>query len=98
VGYGLTDQWSAARNPGFKFGGRVQRPVPAMALSLGHRWHHRLSFPRVGPVAAVDEYDQVVDVYVLLRRDRTAVRLFFDGCLVIAVVAPVEVVTDQGGS
>jgi len=44
---------------------------------------------------AVDEYGQVIDVYVSARRDATAARAFFDRALAAAVLAPVEVVTDQ---
>ena len=44
---------------------------------------------------AVDEYGQVIDVCVSPRRDSGAARRFFDRALATAVVAPVEVVTDQ---
>jgi transposase-like protein len=44
---------------------------------------------------AVDEYGQVIDVYVSPRRDSGAARRFFHRALATAVVAPVEVVTDQ---
>jgi hypothetical protein len=49
-------------------------------------------------VAAVDEGEQVIDVYVLPRRDRSDDRPFFDDGLVTAVMAPVEVVADQARS
>jgi transposase-like protein len=44
---------------------------------------------------AVDEYGQVIDVYVSPERDSGAARRFFDCALATAVVAPIEVVTDQ---
>ncbi len=44
---------------------------------------------------AVDEYGQVIDVYVSPRRDSGAARRFFHRALATAVVAPVEVVTDR---
>ena len=44
---------------------------------------------------AVDEVGQVIDVYVSSRRDSGAARRFFHRALATAVVAPVEVVTDQ---
>jgi transposase-like protein len=47
---------------------------------------------------AVDEYGQVIDVYVSARRDATAARAFFDRALAAAGVAPVEVVTDQAAA
>jgi transposase-like protein len=43
----------------------------------------------------VDEDGQVIDVYVSSRRDNGAARRFFHRALATAVVAPVEVVTDQ---
>ena len=43
----------------------------------------------------MDEYGQVIDVYVSPQRDSGAARWFFHRALSIAVVAPVEVVTDQ---
>jgi transposase-like protein len=43
----------------------------------------------------VDEYGQVIDVYVSPRRDSGAARRFFHRALATGVVAPVEVVTDQ---
>lgn len=43
----------------------------------------------------MDEYSQVIDVYVSPRRDSGAARRFFDTALATAVVAPIEVVTDQ---
>jgi hypothetical protein len=44
---------------------------------------------------AMDEDGQVIDVYVSPRRDSGAARRFFHRALATAVVAPVEVVTDQ---
>jgi hypothetical protein len=44
---------------------------------------------------AVDEYGQVIDVYVSFRRDAAAARRFFDRALATAVVEPGEVVTDR---
>jgi len=46
----------------------------------------------------VDEYGQVIDVYVAARRDATAPRAFLDRALATAVLAPVEVVTDQAAA
>jgi transposase-like protein len=43
----------------------------------------------------VDEYGQVIDVYVFPRRDNGAAQRFFNRALSTAIVAPVEVVTDQ---
>jgi transposase-like protein len=47
---------------------------------------------------AVDEYGQVVDVYVSERRNAAAARRFFDRALATTVIAPGEVVTDQAAA
>ena len=47
---------------------------------------------------AVDEYGQVIDVYVSPRRNAAAARRFFDRALATAVIEPGEVVTDQAAA
>ena len=44
---------------------------------------------------AVDQFGQVVDVYLSARRDATAARAFFDSALTVTQTGPVEVVTDR---
>ncbi|HEX8758585.1 MAG TPA: DDE-type integrase/transposase/recombinase, partial [Pseudonocardiaceae bacterium] len=43
----------------------------------------------------MDEYGQVIDVYISPERDSGAARRFFDRTLATAVVAPIEVVTTR---
>jgi IS6 family transposase len=44
---------------------------------------------------AVDQYGQVIDVYVSAKRDTAAARAFFERALATAGAAPAEVVTDR---
>ena len=44
---------------------------------------------------AIDQYGQVIDVYVSARRDTHAARRFFARALATTKVTPVEVVTDR---
>jgi transposase-like protein len=44
---------------------------------------------------AIDQFDQVIDVFVSPRRDITAARRFFERVIAMTKVAPVEVVTDR---
>jgi transposase-like protein len=44
---------------------------------------------------AIDQFDQVIDVFVSSRRDGKAARLFFQRAIRTTNAAPVEVVTDQ---
>ena len=85
----------------------VRRFTPILAEAarcaqhgIGSRWQVDETYVKVAGCwryvyRAVDEYGQVIDVYVSPRRDSGAARRFFHRALVTAVVAPVEVVTDQ---
>jgi IS6 family transposase len=44
---------------------------------------------------AIDQFGQVVDVFVSARRDASAARRFFDRAIGMTEVVPVEVTTDQ---
>jgi IS6 family transposase len=44
---------------------------------------------------AIDQFGQVVDVFVSRRRDATAARRFFEQAIGTTAVTPVEVVTDH---
>src|SRR5437868_12916115 len=68
--------------------------------AIGSRWQVDETYVKVAGCwryvyRAVDEYSQVIDVYVSPRRDSGAARRFFHRAVATAVVAPVEVVTDQ---
>ena len=47
---------------------------------------------------AIDQFGQVIDVFVSPRRDITAARRFFERAIGTTKVAPVEVVTDRAAS
>jgi IS6 family transposase len=47
---------------------------------------------------AVDQFGQVIDVYVASRRDATAARRFFDRATTTTRTRPVEVVTDRAAT
>jgi DDE domain len=47
---------------------------------------------------AIDQFGQVIDVFVSLRRDITAARRFFERAIGTTRVTPVEVVTDQAAT
>jgi transposase, IS6 family len=68
--------------------------------AIGSRWQVDETYVKVAGCwryvyRAVDEYGQVIDVYVSPRRDSGAARRFFHRALATAIVVPVEVVTDQ---
>jgi transposase-like protein len=44
---------------------------------------------------AIDEFGQVIDVFVSERRDARAARRFFERAIATTAMIPVEVVTDQ---
>ena len=44
---------------------------------------------------AVDQFGQVIDVYVSRKRDVAAARVFFQRAITTAAAAPAEVVTDR---
>jgi hypothetical protein len=47
---------------------------------------------------AIDQFGQVIDVFVSPRRDTTAARRFFEQAIGTARVTPVEVVTDRAAT
>jgi len=47
---------------------------------------------------AIDQFGQVVDVFVSPRRDTKAARRFFERAIGMAKVPPVEVVTDRAAT
>jgi transposase, IS6 family len=44
---------------------------------------------------AIDQFGQVIDVFVSARRDAKAARRFFDQAISVTKVTPIEVTTDQ---
>jgi transposase, IS6 family len=56
-------------------------------LKIGGRWRYLYR--------AVDQFGQVIDVYLSPRRDARAVRAFFASAMTVTQTEPVEVVTDR---
>jgi len=85
----------------------VQRFTPLLAdaarfcrHAVGHRWFVDETYVKVCGhwryvYRAVDQFGQVVDVYVSTRRDGAAARRFFARALATTRITPVEVVTDR---
>ena len=68
--------------------------------AVGDRWFVDETYVKVSGrwryiYRAIDQYGQVIDVYVSARRDTHAARRFFARALATTKVTPVEVVTDR---
>jgi transposase, IS6 family len=84
----------------------VQRFTPLLAEAarpcqhaVGHRWWVDETYVKVAGrwryvYRAIDQFGQVIDVYVSPRRDATAARRFFEKAIRETKTMPVEVVTD----
>jgi transposase-like protein len=67
---------------------------------VGDRWHVDETYVRVAGrwryvYRAIDQFGQVIDVFVSIRRDAVAARRFFERAIGTTKVRPVEVVTDR---
>ena len=88
----------------------VQRFTPLLAdaarprrHAIGARWEVDETYVKVAGVwryiyRAVDQYGQVIDVFVSPRRDATAARRFFDRAIATTRTRPTEVVTDRAAT
>jgi transposase-like protein len=88
----------------------VQRFTPLLAdaarpcrHAVGGRWFVDETYVKVAGqwryvYRAVDQFGQVIDVFVSPRRDAAAARRFFERAIGITKVTPVEVVTDQAAT
>jgi transposase-like protein len=86
-------RWVQRFTPEFVEAARTCRHVP------GGRWFVDETCVKVNGrwtylYRAIDQYGQVIDVWLSARRDLTAARLFFTGALATGAV-PVEVTTDR---
>jgi transposase, IS6 family len=68
--------------------------------AVGHRWSVDETYVRVAGqwryvYRAIDQFGQIIDMFVSARRDATAGRRFFDQASNATKVTPVEVTTDQ---
>jgi transposase-like protein len=85
----------------------VQRFTPLLAEAarpcrhaVGGRWQVDETYVKVAGrwryvYRAIDQFGQVIDVFVSARRDAKAARQFFEQAIGTTKVAPDEVVTDQ---
>jgi transposase-like protein len=85
----------------------VQRFTPLLADAarpcrhlVGDRWFVDETYVKVAGrwryvYRAIDQFGQVVDVFVSARRDAKAARRFFDQAIIATKVTPVEVTTDK---
>jgi transposase-like protein len=88
----------------------VQRFTPLLAdgarpcrHAVGDRWQVDETYVKVAGqwryvYRAIDQFGQVIDVFVSPRRDAKAARRFFEQAIATTKVAPVEVVTDQAAA
>jgi transposase-like protein len=68
--------------------------------AVGSRWQVDETYVKVAGrwryvYRAIDQFSQVIDVFVSARRDATAARRFFDQAISATRVTPIEVSTDQ---
>jgi transposase-like protein len=68
--------------------------------AVGDRWQVDETYVRVAgqwryAYRAIDQFEQVIDVFVSARRDAKAARRFFDQAINATKVTPTEVTTDQ---
>jgi transposase-like protein len=85
----------------------VQRFAPEFAEAararqhlIGDRWHVDETYLKVGGTwrylfRAMDQFGQVIDVYLSPRRDAMAARRFFEQAIGRTRISPVEVTTDR---
>jgi len=88
----------------------VQRFTPLLAdaarpcrHAVGTRWHVDETYVRVSGhwryvYRAIDQFGQIIDVFVSVRRDATAARRFFQRAIITTQVMPTEVVTDKAAT
>jgi IS6 family transposase len=88
----------------------VQRFTPLLAEAarpcrhaVGNRWQVDETYTRVAGqwryvYRAIDQFGQVIDVFISPRRNATAARRFFLQAIGITKVTPMEVVTDKAAT
>jgi IS6 family transposase len=87
-------RWVQRFTPMFIDAGRPCRHSP------GDRWFVDETYVKIAGrwcylYRAVDQFGQVIDVFLSARRDATAVRAFFGSAIMVTQTQPVEVVTDR---
>jgi transposase-like protein len=88
----------------------VQRFTPLLAEAarpcrhaVGDRWQVDETYVKIAGrwrylYRAIDQFGQVIDVFLSPRRDATAARRFFQQAIGVTKVTPVEVVTDRAAA
>ena len=71
--------------------------------AVGDRWQVDETYVKVAGrwryvYRAIDQFGQVIDVFVSPRRDTAAARQFFEQAIDTTKMAPVEVVTDRAAT
>ena len=88
----------------------VQRFTPLLAQAarpcrhaVGDRWQVDETYLKIAGrwrylYRAIDQFGQIIDVFLSPRRDATAARRFFQQAIGVIKVTPVEVVTDRAAA
>jgi transposase-like protein len=87
-------RWVQRFAPEFAEAARVRQHV------IGDRWHVDETYVKVGGTwrylfRAIDQFGQVIDVFLSPRRDAKAARRFFERAMGRTRISPVEVTTDR---
>ncbi len=87
-------RWVHRFAPEFAQAARARRHI------VGDRWHVDETYLKIGGTwrylfRAIDQFGQVIDVYLSPRRDATAARRFFAQAIGRTRLSPVEVTTDR---
>src|SRR6266498_601994 len=87
-------RWVQRFAPEFAEAARSRRHV------VGDRWHVDETYVRVDGTwrylfRAIDQFGQVIDVFLSSRRNREAARRFFDRAIRRTRISPVEITTDR---
>ncbi len=87
-------RWVQRFAPEFAEAARARRHI------VGDRWHVDETYLKVGGTwrylfRAIDQFGQVIDVYLSPRRDANAARRFFERAMGRTRISPAEVITDR---
>jgi transposase, IS6 family len=79
------------------------KPARPCRHAVGDRWFVDETYVKVAGqwryvYRAIDQFGQVIDVFVSVRRDATAAHRFFERAIDHTKVVPVEVVTDRAAT
>jgi transposase-like protein len=94
VDHGTVYRWVHRFAPEFAEAAAARRHI------VGDRWHVDETYLKVGGTwrylfRAIDQFGQVIDVYLSSRRDGGAARRFFDRAIGRTWISPTDVTTDR---